>query len=195
MAKARHDWPAWVAAAAVVLSLVLHAGFVVRRLPDEGRAPQPGRAAVADPPIDLQGVLAWRPFGQPVGGAMSETAPASGPRLTLLGVVRADPLSRSSAIVAVGTEPARRFVVGDEIADGRRLVEVRSDHVLLEAGGSQEVLSLDDASAPVLPGSDSASRTAGATGDLEALRQQIFDQVGGGGDAVPDPLARDEGPD
>jgi hypothetical protein len=192
--KAQQDWIVWVAAAAMVVSLGLHASRVVRLLSDQGTAPAVRRdhAEVVESQIDMDSVLALMPFGQPIEVPPSNTAPASNPRLTLLGVVRADPISRSSAILSVGKEPARTYFVGDEVANGLRLVEVQGDHVLLEVGDVKERLSLTDTSPPVLPRSDSVSRAAGATGDFDALRQLIFDQVNGRGDIAPVPLPHDE---
>lgn len=187
VSKARHDWIIWIAVAAMIASLGLHAGRVVRLLAEREPGPvvQRDQAEVVEPRIDLDSILALMPFGQPIGGQTSSTVPAADLRLTLHGVVRADPVSRSSAILSVGKEPARSFVVGDELAGGRRLVEIRSDHVLLEAGDQKEILSLTDTRPPVLAGSDSVARSAGATGDLDAMRQAIFDQVNGQGDAAP----------
>ncbi len=189
--KARHDWIIWMALAATVVSLGLHAGRVAWFLARQEAGPvvQHDQAKVVEPRIDLDGILALMPFGQPINAPSSSDVPAPDLRVTLHGVVRADPINRSSAILSVGNAPARRFVVGDEVAGGRRLVEIRSDHVLLEAGDRQEILSLTDTRSPTLVGSDSVSRSAGATGDLDAMRKMIFDQVNGRGDAaqVPPP--------
>lgn len=187
VAKARHGWIIGIAAAATVVSLGLHASHVVRLLAQQDTGPvvHHDQMDVEEPRIDMDSILALLPFGQPIGSQASSGVMAAEPRLTLHGVVRADPISRSSAILSVGTEPARSFGVGDEVAGGRRLVEIRSDHVLLETGNQREILSLTDASPPALAGSDNVARSAGATGDLDALRQLIFDQVNDQGDAAP----------
>lgn len=184
----------WVAAAAAVVSLGVNASRVFRTLSDQdtGAVVQGGQAAVLEPQIAMDGILALMPFGHPVAAPPSGAAPGSDVRLTLVGVVRAHPISKSIAIVSVGKEPARSFVIGDEIAGGRRLVEVQSDQILLEVDDRKEILSLATASPPVLPLSDSVSRTAGATGDLDALRRLIFDQVNNESGTTVDPSLPDK---
>lgn len=194
MLKPRYDWMVWAAAAAAVVSLGVNASRVFRTLTDQGTGAvvQGSPAAVPEPQVAMDGILALMPFGHPVAAPPPGAAPGSDPRLTLVGIVRAHPISRSSAILSVGKEPARSFVVGDEIAGGRRLVEVQSDQILLEVDDRKEILSLTTVSPPVLPLSDGVSRAAGATGDLDALRRLIFDQVNdqGGTTADPSPAER-----
>lgn len=194
MLKAQYEWIIWVAAAAVIISLGAHASRVVRFLLDQNTGPEVRRAyaEVVEPRIDIDAVLTWMPFGQSVGATPSNAAGAGDTRLTLLGIVRANSVSRSSAIVSVGNEPAQSFFVGDEIPGGRRLVEIQGDHILMEAGVLKETLSFTDTSPPVLQQSDSVSRTAGATDDLDALRKLIFDQANNQGDTALVPLPRDE---
>lgn len=193
VSKARHGWMMWVAVAAMVGSLGLHGSRVLRLLAQQDAVPVIYRdqTDVVEPHIDLDSILVLMPFGQPLGPQPSSTVLAPDLRLLLHGVVRADPISRSRAILSVGKEPAQSFVVGDEVTNGRRLVEIRSDHVLLEAGDQREILSLTDSSPPALARSDSVSRTAGATGDLDAMRQLIFDQVNERRDVAPDPSPSD----
>ena len=194
VAKARQDWIVWVAATAMVVSLGLHTWRVVSLLHDQDTAPVVlhDKAAEVEPQIDMDSVLGFMPFGQPIETPPSTTAQVSNPRLTLLGVVRADPVSRSSAILSVENEPARSFFVGDEVANGRRLIEIQGDHVILEVGDVEERVSLTDTSPPVVSRSDSVSRAAGATGDLDALRQLIFDQVNEQSNTAPVPLSHDD---
>ena len=194
VAKARQDWIVWVAATAMVVSLGLHTWRVVPLLHDQDTAPVVlhDKAAEVEPQIDMDSVLGFMPFGQPIETPPSTTAQVLNPRLTLLGVVRADPVSRSSAILSVENEPARSFFVGDEVANGRRLIEIQGDHVILEVGDVEERVSLTDTSPPVVSRSDSVSRAAGATGDLDVLRQLIFDQVNEQSNTAPVPLSHDD---
>ena len=53
-------------------------------------------------------------------------------------------------------------------------------------------MSLTDTSPPVVSRSDSVSRAAGATGDLDVLRQLIFDQVNQQSNTAPVPLSHDD---
>lgn len=194
VAKARQDWIVWVAATAMVVSLGLHARRVVPLLHDQDTAPVVlhDKAAEVKPQIDMDSALGFIPFGQPIETPPSTTAQVSNPRLTLLGVVRADPVSRSSAILSVENEPSRSYFIGDEVANGRRLIEIHGDHVILEVGDVEERVSLTDTSPPVVSRSDSVSRAAGATGDLDALRQLIFDQVNEQSNTAPVPFSHDD---
>lgn len=183
----------WAAAAAAIVSLGMNASRAFRTLADQdtGAVVQGGQAAVLESQVAIDGILGLMPFGHPVAAPPSGAAPGPDLRLTLVGVVRAQPVSRSSAIVSVEKEPARSFVVGDEIAGGWRLVEVQGDQILLEVGDRKKILSLAKASAPVLPLSDDVSRAAGATGDLDALRRLIFEQVNSQGGTTANPSPAD----
>lgn len=69
------------------------------------------------------------------GSTASETTIAAPADLEIrvLGVA-ASP-SRGSAVLVVDTDTARAFLVGDEVDDGLRLVDVRSDAAVLERNG------------------------------------------------------------
>ena len=109
----------WALGTLTATSLGLAAGQVVWRFSgdDGGLPPQFSERATAEVPrFDLTPILSFAPFGassmpppvQPIGG---ETTMG----LTLLGITTAVPASRSRAIIAGGSGPARAFYVGEDI--------------------------------------------------------------------------------
>lgn len=99
--------------------------------------PQPSAAPpplAAPPPRDPDPVLAARMFG------LVQAAPtAVVANVQVSGVFAAG--ADSTAVLIVDGKPARAYLVGQEVAPGTRLVEVRPDGVTLEAaaGGRQEL--------------------------------------------------------
>lgn len=177
--KGQFDRIVWAAAAGVVLSLGMHANKVAGSLSDLNQEPRAVQRdnATADPRIAIDSLVGWMPFGQADEALPPDAAMPTDIRLKLLGIVLTRSTSRSSAFIAVGTQPPRRFFVGDEIAKDRRLVEIFDDHITLRSDGETEILSLTEDDPLVLPRSDGASQAVGANGDLDALRNLIFDQA------------------
>jgi general secretion pathway protein C len=98
--------------------------------------PQPTAAPpplAAPPPRDPDPVLAARMFG------LVQTAPtAVVANIQVAGVFAAG--GDSSAVLIIDGKPARAYLIGQEVVEGTRLVEVRADGVVLEgAGGRQEL--------------------------------------------------------
>lgn len=98
--------------------------------------PQPTAAPpplAAPPPRDPDPVLAARMFG------LVQAAPTAVlANVQVAGVFAAG--ADSSAVLIVDGKPARAYLIGQEVAPGTRLVEVRPDGVTLEAtGGRQEL--------------------------------------------------------
>ncbi len=98
--------------------------------------PQPTAAPpplAAPPPRDPDPVLAARMFG------LVQAAPSVAlANVQVAGVFAAG--ADSSAVLIVDGKPARAYLVGQEVAPGTRLVEVRPDGVTLEgAAGRQEL--------------------------------------------------------
>lgn len=98
--------------------------------------PQPAAAPpplAAPPPRDPDPVLAARMFG------LVQVAPTTAlSNVQVAGVFAAG--ADSSAVLIVDGKPARAYLLGQEVAAGTRLVEVRADGVTLEgAGGRQDV--------------------------------------------------------
>jgi general secretion pathway protein C len=150
----------WALATLTATSLGLAAGQVVWRFSgdDGGMAPQTSeRTAAETPRLDLTPILSFAPFGassmpppvQQIGG---ETTMG----LTLLGITTAVPASRSRAIIAGGSGPARAFYVGEDITALASLAEIEADHVVLDVDGRLETLSFVKRSAgpgsAVVPG-------------------------------------------
>lgn len=142
-------WPAILLA---VASIVLAAAPLAWRLAGEGGPPPPApvpEPAPAPDPVSLEPILRLSPFGR-LARPSGDEAPGeeTALSLTLHGVAIAAPPGTSSAIVSVGAEPGRVYLVGAAITDSARLEAVFSDHVVLRVNGNPEILSFPDARAP-----------------------------------------------
>ncbi len=118
----------------VMLALVcaIAAYWAIRIVTPQPTAAPPPLAA--PPPRDPDPVLAARMFG------LVQVAPTAVlANVQLAGVFAAG--ADSSAVLIVDGKPARAYLIGQELAPGTRLVEVRADGVTLEsaAGGRQEL--------------------------------------------------------
>ncbi len=178
MTRSRHDWLVWLVAALVAMSVGLAVSALPRKLADRRDrvatvGPDSGPAVA---PLAIEGILALAPFGRPAVPTTPGIVPETDLSLTLHGVVRAIPPSRSRAIVSSDGGPAKSHLIGDEIADGMRLVEVQSDHVVIENDGRRETLSFPHRKL-ALPAVAATSPDAGVIGDFDALRQLIFNQA------------------
>jgi general secretion pathway protein C len=116
---------------------------------DTGTAPaRPARINVV--PVDDSAQTLRRLTGAHLFGETRQTAvaaPTSVPQtrlnLVLRGVIAADPMTRSSAIIAQGTggnEDA--YGVGDKLPGGVSISEVHPENVILDRGGHFETLDL-----------------------------------------------------
>ncbi len=95
-------------------------------------APTPAPPPVASPPPrDVDPVLAARMFGLVQLANTQVTA-----NVQVSGVFTAG--SRSSAVLVVDGKPARAYMIGQQIAPGLTLAEVRHDGVTLESGGGRQ---------------------------------------------------------
>jgi general secretion pathway protein C len=95
-------------------------------------APTPAPPPVASPPPrDVDPVLAARMFGLVQLANTQVTA-----NVQVSGVFAAG--DRSSAVLVVDGKPARAYLVGQQIAPGLTLAEVRHDGVTLESGGGRQ---------------------------------------------------------
>jgi general secretion pathway protein C len=130
--------------------------------------PQP---SVAPPPVtaapirDPDPVLAARMFG-----LVASAQRAVATNVQIAGVFAAGP--SSSAVLVVDGKPPRAYVLGQEIAPGTRLAEVRRDGVTLEtSGGRQEVAlpPLPAATFAAAPPAQAYTRTGNVLSAPEAI--------------------------
>ena len=133
---------------------------VVRPLGPIGRW-QPARtvAVAADPNL----LTRFDPFFRD-GGASGAAAVTSLP-LKLFGIRLDQAMGRGSAIIATPEGVQSSYGVGEEVVPGVKLKSVAFDHVVLERGGVDEQLFLDQSvAAPVAgaPGAPAASASPGA---------------------------------
>jgi general secretion pathway protein C len=151
---------------------------------------QPVAAAAADPaepePVRIDPILDLAPFGVVEAPAAPDT-PISETTLDLVlhgVVVQADPTASMAFIGHEGRSQGYR--PDDMIADRARLVEVASDHVVLEVEGELQTLSFPE------PGNAAPLAEMGAaTSGPDRLRELVAAQTQGG-EAESTP--QDEGP-
>lgn len=178
--KGQSNWIVWVVATGAIISLGVHAYTVVRSLFDINEKPLSVQTDknLEKPISAVDDLIDWMPFGQADEDMPPNDARSPNIRLKLLGTVLTNSPSRSSAFISIGTQAPRRFLVGDEIAERRRLVEVFNNYITLRSKNGTEVLSLTKKSPLILPKSDSVSKAVGANGELDTLRNLIFYQAG-----------------
>ena len=120
----------------------------------------PAQAASTLPPADIDPILAFAAFGIPPEVAVDATPIGETTlELTLLGVVlRSEPAQSRALIANAGT--SGQYGPGDTITDRAKLVEVATDHVILDVEGTLQTLSFptpetaDQAQVPVLTGTE-----------------------------------------
>lgn len=140
--------------------------------PPAGQTAQPVAATAALPPADIGPILALAPFGaQPP--AVVEDTPIGETTLdlTLMGVVvRSDPAQSRALIANAGT--SGQYGPGDPLTDHATLVEVATNHVVLDVDGTLQTLSFPvpgDASQPqITTGAGTDRLLAAVTAQAEA---------------------------
>lgn len=98
---------------------------------------------------DYAAITNWHLFGKP---ELAKPAPAPAPaparapetrlNLRLVGMFSSDSGGPALALIADGNNPERPYRLGDTIANGPRLEQILSDHVVLSRNGALEKLSL-----------------------------------------------------
>jgi general secretion pathway protein C len=150
-----------VAAASVALFWAL-----VRPLGPIGRWQAAGGAVIVGDPMLL---TRFDPFFRD-GGAGGTAAVTSLP-FKLFGIRVDQAMGRGSAIVATPDGVQTSYAVGDEIVSGVKLKSVAFDHIVLERGGVDEQLFLDQSVAAPVAGAPGTSPTAPPTGGAPANAQ------------------------
>ncbi|KQM33124.1 type II secretion system protein N [Sphingomonas sp. Leaf10] len=146
---ARERWVDWLAAAAIVSVAFALAGLVWRMAGHAGTGAitVPSEARTRAVTVDTGPAVAWQPFGSPT--AADATSP-TGIQAVLKGVVFARPAELSISFVAIGSEPAKPYKVGDALA-GAQVTEIRRDRIILNNGGRLEYLAFPDPFGRVTP--------------------------------------------
>lgn len=150
--------------------------------------PAIGSSAPANPSqnTDVQTLLPLFGGGQPVSSGI---APSTSLRLTLLGsFVQADS-PRSSAIIQLEGNPAKRYAVGQELSSGVSLHAVYRDRVELKRNGRLETLAfskrptLQSTAASPAPDSDNLAQLQALseedTQQLQQRMQQLRERIQG----------------
>ena len=132
-------------------------------------------------------------FGEMQNSSAHRTTKAPETRLNLVlrGVIAADPMTLSHAIIARGKNGKEEvYAVGDKMPGGVTIEEVHPDHVVLNRGGQLETLQLlkDEDLGTIQSSSDSSGFPASGTAEqqLVSIRQEILQNPTSFGDyALP----------
>jgi general secretion pathway protein C len=130
-----------------------------------------GAPVVADPNL----LTRFDPFFRD-GGAAGAAAVTSLP-LKLFGIRVDQAMGRGSAIIATPDGVQSSYGVGDEIVPGVKLKSVAFDHIVLERGGADEQLFLDQSvAAPVVgaPGTPASPSAPGAPAPSAQITPQAL---------------------
>ena len=154
------------------------------------RAPVVNRA---DAGRNIREVAATHLFGKMESAALPRQTKAPETRLNLVlrGVIAADPMTLSHAIIAQGRSGAEEvYAVGDKMPGGVTIEEIHPDHVVLNRGGRLESLQLvkdEDVGTMSRPENLSRAFPSGSPGaQLAGIRQEILSNPTSFGDyAVP----------
>jgi general secretion pathway protein C len=125
------------------------------------------------------------------GGTRPSRAPETRLNLVLRGVIAADPMSLSHAIIARGKNGKEEvYAVGDKMPGDVTVEEVYPDHVILNRGGQFETLQLikdEDVGTIQSSGNSSGFPASGTAGEqLAGIRQEILQNPTSFGDyALP----------
>ena len=117
----------------------------------ETLAPPPPAA-----PQATQSIAKWHLFGNPQSVLQAQAAravPATTLRLTLRGTLALPDATQGIAMIADEQGAERSFNVGEQVATNAKLIEVYTDHVVIEHEGAAENLQLPapESHAPPLP--------------------------------------------
>lgn len=120
-------------------------------------------------------------FGEMASAALPRQTKAPKTRLNLVlrGVIAADPMAMSHAIIARGKNGEEEvYAVGDKMQGGVIVEEVHPDHVVLNRGGRLETLQLikdEDVGRIATPNNNTAFLPGGSTEQkLASIRQKIL---------------------
>lgn len=137
----------WLTAALAAVSVGLAAGPLAWRFAGESGLPPPPAAGPEAPraaAASIDPILALSPFGRLARAAPAAPVEETDLGLTLNGVVIGGAGGASRAIVTGPEGPAASYAVGQEVAPGAILAEVRADQVVLLVDGARETLSFPE---------------------------------------------------
>jgi general secretion pathway protein C len=164
----------------VVLSVAAALANLTWRFAGEAGGPSAVTAAMdayvpPAPPPDVSGMINLPPFGKAMVAATTAAAP---PDLVLHGVLLANPMSASSALIAAGGKESAAYRLGDPMPGGMILNAIGVDYVILRLG--EQYLTLyfpgdqrtgQSAALPGAPGAGTPGAAAGTQGlrDIKTL--------------------------
>jgi general secretion pathway protein C len=151
-----------VAAAVACLWLLVRLAWLLVPQSDEAAIQAPADTPSAVAPA--QSVAKWHLFGnaQSVMLAQAARAPATSLKLTLRGTLALPEADQGMAMIEDEHGGERAFKVGEDVADGVKLTQVYTDHVVLNHAGATEMLSLPQPEAHSAP--DASQRSVGSAG-------------------------------
>jgi general secretion pathway protein C len=121
---------------------------------------RPAEATLSGSPYDI--LTGFDPFFR-LSGEQPGASAVTSLRLTLFGTRIDEAMGRGSAIIAGPDGVQNSVAVGDEIVPGVRLKAVTFDHVVIDRGGTEENLFLDQSGA-VQAGMPATGSTGAASG-------------------------------
>lgn len=115
--------------------------------------------AISPPPTQApatQSIAKWHLFGNPqsvMQAQLARSAPATALKLTLRGTLALPDATQGIAMIADEQGHERSYNVGEDVATNAKLIEVYTDHVVIDHEGAPENLQLPrpEAHAPELP--------------------------------------------
>lgn len=161
----------------IVVSVAAALANLTWRIAGEAGGPSAVAAAMdayvlPAPPPDISGTINLPPFGKAMLAATTAAAP---PDLTLHGVLLANPVDASSALIAAGGKPSAAYRLGDPLPGGMILNSIGVDYVVLRLGeqhltlyfpGDERTGQLAASAGTVVSGPG----TTGGAGGTEGLR-------------------------
>jgi general secretion pathway protein C len=152
-----------VAAGVICLWLVVRLAWLL--VPQSDEAAVPASADTPSAVAPAQSVAKWHLFGNPQSVMLAQTAraPATMLKLTLRGTLALPEADQGIAMIEDEHGGERAFRVGEDVADGVKLTQVYTDHVVLNHAGATEMLTLPQPEAHALPEANQRS-VAGSTG-------------------------------
>lgn len=139
---------------------------------------RPAQAVVIEPAARLALFESFDPFFRGAGAA-AQVDTVTSLELTLYGVRLNSGSGRGSAIIAGPDGVQNSIAIGDEVAPGVTLYAVGFDHVVLERGGTREILYLDQSIPAETVGDEEVAAATSNTGSAppamtaEAIREAI----------------------